>query len=48
MEGHLQETLAISKPGATRSREWMRQLITLLEAAVAPQEALATCAQVAP
>jgi len=34
MEGHLEETLAVSKPGATRAREWMHQLITLLEAAV--------------
>ncbi len=34
MEGHLGETLAVSKPGATRSREWMHRVITLLEAAV--------------
>jgi AraC family transcriptional regulator len=34
MEGHLGETLAVSNLGATRSREWMHQVITLLEAAV--------------
>ena len=34
MEGHLEETLAVSKLGATRSREWMHRVITLLEAAV--------------
>jgi AraC family transcriptional regulator len=34
MEGQLQETLAVSKLGATRSREWMHQVISLLEAAV--------------
>ncbi len=34
MEGHLEETLAVSKLGATRSHEWMHQVITLLEAAV--------------
>ena len=34
MEGHLEETLAVLKPGATRSREWMHRVITLLEAAV--------------
>jgi AraC family transcriptional regulator len=33
MEGHLEETLAVSWPGATRSRGWMHQVITLLEAA---------------
>jgi AraC family transcriptional regulator len=35
MDGHLQETLTVSKLGATRSREWMHQVISLLEAAVA-------------
>jgi AraC family transcriptional regulator len=34
MEGHLEETLAVSRPGATRAREWMHRVITLLEAAV--------------
>jgi AraC family transcriptional regulator len=34
MEGHLEETLAISKLGTTRSREWMQQVIALLDAAV--------------
>jgi AraC family transcriptional regulator len=34
MEGPLQETLEISKLRAMRSREWMHQVITLLEAAV--------------
>src|ERR1700692_1048490 len=34
MEGHIEETLAVSKLGATRSREWMHRVISLLEAAV--------------
>jgi AraC family transcriptional regulator len=34
MEGHLEETLQVSTLGATRSREWMHRVITLLEAAV--------------
>jgi AraC family transcriptional regulator len=34
MEGHFEETLAVSKLGATRSREWMHRVITLLETAV--------------
>jgi AraC family transcriptional regulator len=34
MEGHLQETLALSSLGATRSREWLRRVISLLEEAV--------------
>jgi AraC family transcriptional regulator len=34
MEGHLEEMLAVSNPGATRSREWMHRAMTLLEAAV--------------
>jgi len=34
MEGHLEETLAVSKLGATRAREWMHRVISLLEAAV--------------
>jgi AraC-like DNA-binding protein len=34
MDGHLQETLAMSELGATRSREWMHRVISLLEAAV--------------
>jgi AraC family transcriptional regulator len=34
MEKHLGEMLAISKLGATRSREWMHRVMTLLEAAV--------------
>jgi AraC family transcriptional regulator len=34
MEGHLEETLEVSQLGATRSREWMHRVITLLEAAV--------------
>jgi AraC family transcriptional regulator len=34
MKGQLHETLALSKLGAVRSREWMYRVITLLEAAV--------------
>jgi len=34
MEKHIGEMLPVSKPGATRSREWMHRVITLLEAAV--------------
>jgi AraC family transcriptional regulator len=34
MDGHLEQTLAISNLGATRSREWMHRVISLLEAAV--------------
>ena len=34
MEGHLEETLAVLKQGATRSREWMHRVITVLEAAI--------------
>jgi AraC family transcriptional regulator len=34
MEGYLEETLTVSELGATRSREWMHRVITLLEAAV--------------
>jgi AraC family transcriptional regulator len=34
MKGHLEETLAVSNLGATRSREWMHRVITLLDAAV--------------
>jgi AraC family transcriptional regulator len=34
MEGRREETLAVSWPGATRSREWVHRVITLLEAAV--------------
>jgi AraC family transcriptional regulator len=34
MEGHLGEALALLSPGTTRSREWMHQVITLLEAAL--------------
>ena len=34
MEGHLEETLAVSKLGATRAREWMHRVISLLDAAV--------------
>ena len=34
MEEHLVETLAASKLGATRPREWMHRVINLLEAAV--------------
>jgi len=34
MEKHLVETLEAPKLGATRSREWMHRVITLLEAAV--------------
>jgi AraC family transcriptional regulator len=34
MKGHLGETLAVSNLAATRSREWMRRVITLLDAAV--------------
>jgi AraC family transcriptional regulator len=34
MEGHFGETLAVSNLGTTRSREWMQQVITLLEAAL--------------
>jgi AraC-like DNA-binding protein len=34
MDDHLDETLTISELGATRSREWMYRLISLLEAAL--------------
>jgi AraC family transcriptional regulator len=34
MDGHLKETLAVSNLGARRSREWMHQVIALLEAAL--------------
>ena len=34
MEGHLEETLAVSKLDATRAREWMHRVISLLDAAV--------------
>jgi AraC family transcriptional regulator len=34
MDGHLRETLADSNLGTTRSREWMHQVISLLETAV--------------
>ena len=34
MKGHLGETLAVSNLAATQSREWMRRVITLLDAAV--------------
>src|SRR5882757_7172626 len=34
MDGHFEETLAISNLGAARSREWMHRVISLLEAAV--------------
>jgi AraC family transcriptional regulator len=34
MDGRLGETLAVSKQGATQSREWMHRVISLLEAAV--------------
>jgi AraC family transcriptional regulator len=34
MDDHLEETLAVSELGATRSRKWMHQVITLLEAAL--------------
>jgi AraC-like DNA-binding protein len=34
MDGHLGETLAVSTLGATRSREWMHRVISLLEVAV--------------
>jgi AraC family transcriptional regulator len=34
MDGHLEQTLAISNLGAARSREWMHRVISLLEAAV--------------
>jgi AraC family transcriptional regulator len=34
MDGHLEQRLAVSTLSAARSREWMHQLISLLEAAV--------------
>jgi AraC-like DNA-binding protein len=34
MDGYLEETLAVSELGATRSREWMHRLISLVEAAL--------------
>ena len=34
MDGHLQQAPAASTPNATRSREWMHKVISLLEAAV--------------
>jgi AraC family transcriptional regulator len=47
MEGHFEETLAVSKLGATRSREWMHQVVTLLEAAVGQLHDQEHAAQVA-
>jgi AraC family transcriptional regulator len=34
MDGHIEETRAVTKLGARRSREWMHRVISLLEAAV--------------
>jgi AraC family transcriptional regulator len=34
VDGHLEDTLSISNLGATRSREWMHRVVTLLETAV--------------
>ena len=34
MDGHLEETPAVSELAATRSREWMQRLISLVEAAL--------------
>ncbi len=34
MEAHLEDPPAMSKPGPTRSREWMHRVVKLLEAAV--------------
>jgi len=34
MDGHIEQTLAVSTLGATRSRDWMHRVISLLEAAV--------------
>jgi AraC-like DNA-binding protein len=34
VEGHLEEMLAVSKLDATRVREWMHRLLSLLDAAV--------------
>jgi AraC-like DNA-binding protein len=34
MEGHLEQTMALSTLGGTRSGEWMHRVISLLEAAV--------------
>src|ERR1700689_2636554 len=34
MDGYFEETLAVSKLGAMRSREWMHRVISLLETAV--------------
>jgi AraC family transcriptional regulator len=34
MDGHLEETLSVSNLGVTRSREWVYQVMTLLETAV--------------
>jgi len=34
MDGYPEETVAVSKPGATRSREWMHRVMSLLDAAV--------------
>jgi len=34
MDGHLEKTLAVSELGATRSREWMHRLISLVEVAL--------------
>jgi AraC family transcriptional regulator len=34
MDGHLEETPAVSKLGTTRSREWMHRVIALVEAAL--------------
>jgi AraC family transcriptional regulator len=34
MDGHLEETPSVSKLGATRPREWMQRVITLVETAL--------------
>jgi AraC family transcriptional regulator len=45
MADHQESTLAMPKPDATRSREWMRQVILLLETAVGQLDGQNHCAQ---
>ena len=43
METYPEDTIAVSKPGATRSREWMHRVMRLLEAAVGQLQDLPRC-----
>jgi hypothetical protein len=43
METYPEDTIAVSKPAATRSREWMHRVMRLLEAAVGQLQDLPRC-----